>query len=143
MISTRTHTLFYLPHSLFISEPLLSSLKCSFSMTEEWTQNISGMTDSTLTPIQERTRLHKKQHMLSFHFWKSRSRPTDAASSVVDGIQTPCMSTAARPTTGQNSLAAGATQSRPESPWPQTTLPPRPRSLPTSSGWASGPRHRG
>ncbi|XP_011359837.2 uncharacterized protein LOC105293058 [Pteropus vampyrus] len=80
------------------------------------------------------TRLHEKQHMLSFHFWESRGRPTDAAPSVADGIQTPsCRRCQANNWTEQLSYRKVATVSaRGAAPWPQTTSATPSRSLPTS-----------
>ncbi|XP_029777860.1 uncharacterized protein C4orf54 homolog [Suricata suricatta] len=72
--------------------------------------------------------------MLSFHFWKSLGRPTDAAPSVADGIQTPggrrCQT---NNWTGQflhgkpATVSAGAAAPR-----PQPTSATRARSLPAS-----------
>ncbi|XP_040093731.1 uncharacterized protein C4orf54 homolog [Oryx dammah] len=79
--------------------------------------------------------------MLAFHFWTSRSRPTDAASSVVDGIQTPsCRQRQANNWTEQLGCWKLATVSaRAAAPWPQTTSAPPPRSLPTSLRLAWAP----
>lgn len=79
--------------------------------------------------------------MLSFHFWKSRSRPTDAASSVVDGIQTPsCRQRQANNWTEQLGCWKLATVSATAAaPWPQTTSTTQPRSLPTSLRLAWAP----
>ncbi|KAL0594509.1 hypothetical protein AAY473_036909 [Plecturocebus cupreus] len=88
------------------------------------------------------TRLHKKQHMLSFHFWEYRGQPADAASSVADGIQTPrcgrqCQ---ANNWTGQLSYRTLATVSaRAAAPQPETTSTTPSRSLPASVRLAAAP----
>lgn len=92
-------------------------------------------------PIQERDKLHKKQHMLSFHFWESRGRPTDAAPSVADGIQTPsCRRCQATNWTEQLSSGKLATVSaRAAAPWPPTTSATPSRRRPTSLSLARAP----
>ncbi|KAG3275895.1 hypothetical protein H1C71_037933 [Ictidomys tridecemlineatus] len=79
--------------------------------------------------------------MLCFHFWKSRGRPTDAASSVADGIQTPsCPRCQANNWTGQLShKSQAAVSARAAAPQPQTTSAAPSRSLPTSLRLASAP----
>lgn len=80
--------------------------------------------------------------MLSFHFWESRGQPTDAASSVADGIQTPrcCRQGQANNWTRQLSYRTLATVSaRAAAPQPQTTSTAPSRSLPTSLRLAAAP----
>ncbi|XP_036708877.1 LOW QUALITY PROTEIN: uncharacterized protein C4orf54 homolog [Balaenoptera musculus] len=79
--------------------------------------------------------------MLSFHFWESRGRPTDAASSVADGIQTPsCRWCQANNWTEELSYGKLATVSaRAAAPWPQTTSATPSRSLPSSLSLAWAP----
>uniref|UniRef100_A0A2I3H5T1 Chromosome 4 open reading frame 54 n=1 Tax=Nomascus leucogenys TaxID=61853 RepID=A0A2I3H5T1_NOMLE len=80
--------------------------------------------------------------MLSFHFWESQGQPTDAASSVADGIQTPrcCRRCQANNWTGQLSYRTLATVSaRTAAPQPQTTSTASSRSLPTSLRLAAAP----
>ncbi|KAM6221969.1 uncharacterized protein C4orf54 homolog [Rhynchocyon petersi] len=80
------------------------------------------------------TRLHKKQHMLSPHFWKSQSPPADAAPSVADGIQTPrSRGRQANNWAGQLGSGTLATVStRAAAPQPQTSSAAPSRSLPVS-----------
>ncbi|XP_014643412.1 PREDICTED: uncharacterized protein LOC106801868 [Ceratotherium simum simum] len=87
------------------------------------------------------TRLHKKQHMLSFHFWESRDPPTDAVPSVADGVQTPsCRRCQANNWTEQLSYRKLATVSaRAAAPQPQTTSATPSRSLLTSCRLAPAP----
>nr|XP_017825886.3 uncharacterized protein C4orf54 homolog isoform X1 [Callithrix jacchus] len=88
------------------------------------------------------TRLHKKQHMLSFHFWESRGQPTDAAFSVADGIQIPLCGRRCQANnwTGQLSYRTLATVSaRAAAPQPQTTSATPSRSLPASFRLAAAP----
>nr|XP_014701557.2 LOW QUALITY PROTEIN: uncharacterized protein C4orf54 homolog [Equus asinus] len=93
------------------------------------------------TPGGKGTRLHKKQHMLSFHFWEARGRPTDAAPSVADGVQTPsCRRCQANNWTEQLSHRKLATVSaRAAAPQAQTTSATQSRSLPTSLSLAPAP----
>ncbi|XP_032962443.1 uncharacterized protein C4orf54 homolog isoform X2 [Rhinolophus ferrumequinum] len=87
------------------------------------------------------TRLHKKQHMLSFHFWESQGRPTDAAPSLADGIQTPsCRRCQANNWTEQLSYRKVATVSaRAAAPGPQTTSATPSRSLASSFSLVRAP----
>nr|XP_008536382.1 PREDICTED: trinucleotide repeat-containing gene 18 protein-like [Equus przewalskii] len=93
------------------------------------------------TPGGKGTRLHKKQHMLSFHFWEARGRPTDAAPPVADGVQTPsCRRCQANNWTEQRSHRKLATVSaRAAAPQAQTTSATQSRSLPTSLSLAPAP----
>ncbi|XP_058922877.1 uncharacterized protein C4orf54 homolog isoform X2 [Kogia breviceps] len=79
--------------------------------------------------------------MLSFHFWESRCRPTDAVPSVADGIQTPsCRWCQANNWTEQLSCGKLATVSAgAAAPWPQTTSAAPSRSLPSSLSLARAP----
>ncbi|XP_060003593.1 uncharacterized protein C4orf54 homolog [Lagenorhynchus albirostris] len=79
--------------------------------------------------------------MLSFHFWESRGRPTDAAPSVADGIQTPsCRWCQANNWTEQLSYGKLATVSAgAAAPWPQTTSAAPSGSLPSSLSLARAP----
>lgn len=79
--------------------------------------------------------------MLCFHFWESRGRPTDAASSVADGIHTPsCPRYQANNWTGRLSCGSlAAVSARAAAPQPQTTSATPSRRLPTSFSLASAP----
>ncbi|XP_025729334.1 uncharacterized protein C4orf54 homolog [Callorhinus ursinus] len=79
--------------------------------------------------------------MLSFHFWKSLGRPTDAAPSVADGIQTRgCRRCQANNWTEQLSHRKVATVSaRAAAPGPQTTPATPAGSLPSSLGLVPAP----
>ncbi|KAM7158668.1 uncharacterized protein C4orf54 homolog isoform 1-T2 [Molossus nigricans] len=85
------------------------------------------------------TRLHKKQHILSFHSRESWGRPTDAAPSMADGVRTPsCRRCQANHWTGQLSYRKVATVSASAAaPQSQTTSAIPPWSLPTSLRLAS------
>ncbi|XP_057585710.1 uncharacterized protein C4orf54 homolog [Hippopotamus amphibius kiboko] len=82
--------------------------------------------------------------MLSFHFWESQGRPTDAAPSVAGGIQTcSCRRCQANNRTEQLSYGKLATVSaRAAAPWPQTTSATSSRSLPSSLSLAWAPPQR-
>ncbi|XP_069341558.1 uncharacterized protein C4orf54 homolog [Eulemur rufifrons] len=80
--------------------------------------------------------------MLSFHFWESQGRPTDAAPSVADGIQAcHCRRCRANNWTGQLSCgtlaAVSARAAAPQPPTPSAAAPARRR--PTSLGLAASP----
>lgn len=87
------------------------------------------------------TRLPKKQHMLSFHFWESQGRPTDAAPSVADGIRTPNR-TKCQANSWTDQLSYGRlapVSARAAAPRPQTTSGSASRSRPSTLRLAWAP----
>ncbi|XP_036178109.1 uncharacterized protein C4orf54 homolog [Myotis myotis] len=97
--------------------------------------------NATYSSSWKRTRLHQKQHILSFPFWEPEGRPTDAAPSMADGARSPgCRRCQANNWTGQLSSRKVATVSaRAAAPQPQTSSAPPARSLPTSLSLAWAP----
>ncbi|KAK7819368.1 hypothetical protein U0070_025396 [Myodes glareolus] len=97
--------------------------------------------DPLICLLAKATKLHQTQHMLSVHFWQTRRRPPDAASSLADGIQTPspgrCQtSNWTRPLSSRTLATIAA---RAAAPWLQTSSAARLGSPPTTVWLAEAP----